>query len=55
MDSKGFTPAPRSEDTITPRGYATSFNNFYEFGTNARNRLGLSTKILRIVSSGTPA
>ena len=35
--------------------YPLLMHNFYEFGTNARNRLGLSTKILRIVSSGTPA
>ena len=45
MDSKGFTPAPPSEDTITPRGYATSFNNFYEFGADKNDPAELASRL----------
>ena len=45
MDSKGFAPAPPSEDTVTPRGYATSFNNFYEFGTDKNDPAELGSRL----------
>ncbi len=45
MGSKGYKSAPPSEDTITPRGYATSFNNFYEFGTDKNDPAELSNRL----------
>ncbi len=45
LDSNGFKPAPPSDETITPRGYATSFNNFYEFGTDKNDPAELSNRL----------
>ncbi|MFP6797262.1 MAG: protein-methionine-sulfoxide reductase catalytic subunit MsrP [Pseudomonadales bacterium] len=45
MDSKGFKTAPPSEDTVTPRGYATSFNNFYEFGADKNDPAELGDRL----------